>query len=409
MNFRNKKTILIFLVLVAGLCSIGLYLHNWSGKLSADKPISVGLYDSCMSYEDTTYKPHTLKDFAEDAYPVEIQSSFDTIVSFSDGNYIMPQISPDGRGLAFAKVVKYLPRKQDSSVIAYPGDSTIPVSQIYHYNISTGVKKILLDSDNTKKYAVYSGIPADIGWINNQNLSVLISDGDVSGTEIKLNISTNKIDSETHRYPGWEGDDKMNEFEEHFHKIFPKIPKDVLLGITHRSGYAVGNRGMILQWSYHGLGNNIYYFDFKKRRSYTLFELSLDTHYNYVINQVMQTLNGYLIAANFGEMKKFFFFDAQKLKLKQIASFKSREFFSYKSLYNKNGDFLFLQTSASSSNLRENHLFLFRKNHLFQVLTRHNIMDVNIKGEILAINYFDGDKGIIELCRLNSKQFDNWK
>ena len=108
-------------------------------------------------------------------------------------------------------------------------------------------------------------------------------------------------------------------------------------------------------------------------------------------------------------LKKFFFFDAQKLKLKQIASFKSREFFSYKSLYNKNGDFLFLQTSASSSNLRENHLFLFRKNHLFQVLTRHNIMDVNIKGEILAINYFDGDKGIIELCRLNSKQFDNWK
>lgn len=100
------------------------------------------------------------------------------IARIDDGDFMHPVFSPDGKRLAYAKVVVR--------------DNT-ELTEVYVRELASGKTWRLLDATTSVKYATYKAFVNRLDWISNDRLVALISDGDVDSTQVEFDVGARHI------------------------------------------------------------------------------------------------------------------------------------------------------------------------------------------------------------------------
>lgn len=114
------------------------------------------------------------------AQPVSGPTIFsnEIIARIDDGDFVHPAFSPDGKRLAYAKVVVR--------------DKT-ELTEIYVREIASGKTSKLLDAATSVKYATYKAFVYRLEWTSNDRLVASISDGDVDSTLVEFDVGARRI------------------------------------------------------------------------------------------------------------------------------------------------------------------------------------------------------------------------
>lgn len=94
-----------------------------------------------------------------------------------EGDFLHPVFSPDGRYLAFTRVVLR---------------GTTELAEAGYLDRRTGKRVILLGADKMSDFAVYKAFVYNIQWRDARRLEFWISDGDVDSTIVTFEIPSNK-------------------------------------------------------------------------------------------------------------------------------------------------------------------------------------------------------------------------
>ena len=180
-----------------------------------------------------------------------------TVRRLSDGDTLHPTFSPDGRYLAFTRVIA-----QDNTELTEAG----------YLNLATGKTTILLNAETSKEYAVYASFIYLIKWISNTRIEFWVSDGDVDTAVLTYDITQNKKIAQ--RYVGGEEDIPTKEHEAvatQFGAAFPEI-KPHLSGMLQQ-GTHVSPDKWVFQKNYSGQDNHVWLIDRKNNTHRVLLEL----------------------------------------------------------------------------------------------------------------------------------------
>jgi len=93
------------------------------------------------------------------------------VVEVSDGDYILPRISPDGARLAFVEVVVLDDRES---------------SQLWVMDLESGSRTLLVDDREVSRHGYYLAWTVALEWLDDRALKVSIHDGDVGVTELTV-------------------------------------------------------------------------------------------------------------------------------------------------------------------------------------------------------------------------------
>jgi hypothetical protein len=100
------------------------------------------------------------------------------IARINDGDFVNPAFSPDGKRLAYAKVVV-----QDGTEL----------TEVYVYEFASEKTWRLLDATTSSNYATYKAFVYRLDWASNDRLVASISDGDVDSTLVEFDVGTRRI------------------------------------------------------------------------------------------------------------------------------------------------------------------------------------------------------------------------
>ena len=125
---------------------------------------------------------------ASDATPQEPASEFEkiplsvgTVLEITDGDFVHPAFSPDGKKLAYSGVVV---------------QENTELTEIFVRELESGETARLLGADKSSGYAVYKSFVIGLEWKDNNTLVAEISDGDVDSTAVTFDVTKRKILSE---------------------------------------------------------------------------------------------------------------------------------------------------------------------------------------------------------------------
>jgi hypothetical protein len=129
---------------------------------------------------------------------------------------VHPTLSPDGKFLAYSKVL-----------VAKGRENTA----VYILDLATKKTMTLIDEKTAEKYKTYSSFVSRMEWSRGNRLSVTISDGDVDSTELIFNPQTKKLMATK----SWEGGEysyrrsqEQKKLAQRILLLFPNIDKAVL-------------------------------------------------------------------------------------------------------------------------------------------------------------------------------------
>jgi Tol biopolymer transport system component len=104
-------------------------------------------------------------------------------ILLNHGDYVHPKFSPDGKLLAYSRVI--LEKSRDGNNTEY--------TEVLIMDLTTGKIKKLLDPEASKKYAVYKAYVSDLEWKNNRECIVTVSDGDVGASILTIDSLKQKV------------------------------------------------------------------------------------------------------------------------------------------------------------------------------------------------------------------------
>ena len=181
-----------------------------------------------------------------------------TVRLLSDGDTLHPTFSPDGRYLAFTRVI---------------AQGNTELTEAGYLNLATGKTTVLLNAETSKEYAVYSSFIYRIEWISNTHIEFWVSDGDVDTAVLTYDITQNKKVAQ--RYVGGgEGDLPTKEHEAvatQFAAAFPEI-KQHISGMLQQ-GIHVPPDKWVFQKNYSGQDDHVWLIDRKNNTHRVLLEL----------------------------------------------------------------------------------------------------------------------------------------
>lgn len=97
------------------------------------------------------------------------------VVELTDGDYILPRISPDGSRLAFVEVVVVDDRES---------------SQLWVMDLESGSRRLLVDGREASRHGYYLAWAVALEWLDDRALKVSIHDGDVDVTELTVDAES---------------------------------------------------------------------------------------------------------------------------------------------------------------------------------------------------------------------------
>ena len=133
----------------------------------------------CFQLLAFSQSPPSEKTYAQNYHPIKV---------ISDGDFIHPTLSPDGRYLAVSRVI-----------VTKLKNGFLKLTDIRIYDLPGGTYRTFLTTAQSKKFASYSAFVIAIRWKSNNRFIADISDGDVDSTEVTFNVVRGKVSEKANR------------------------------------------------------------------------------------------------------------------------------------------------------------------------------------------------------------------
>jgi|GEM_PF-3504735 len=187
--------------------------------------------------------------------------AYKELLILKDNDIILPTFSPDSKKMAF---------------VSLTSDGKSHSSKLMITDLDKNYSSVIIDDAIIKKYKVYSSLITQIDWIDINTLKVHVSDGDVGGTDLIIDIAK-KIIKKTKEIT--DTTDDIENYPKHLLLAekktlsnFPGISQGILRASFNVQSYSTSENGMIFQWAAWGYDDYVRYFDFIKKRSNVLFK-----------------------------------------------------------------------------------------------------------------------------------------
>jgi hypothetical protein len=194
------------------------------------------------------------------------------MTEMDDGDYVLPQFSPDGRYLAYSKV---LVEKAENG-------ANFENTAVLLYDTVLHDVKTLLAADKAKNFAVNQSFVIELNWIGRQKLQVALGDGDLGATYLTFDISSGKA-LKTEYHNGDEGTLPFKGAEKKaFDRaigLFPQLDRGVLENVLRNSHLILPGKGIIYQKNFEGEDNHIWLLDFITKTKVCLLKMPLRCNY----------------------------------------------------------------------------------------------------------------------------------
>lgn len=180
-----------------------------------------------------------------------------TIGRLHDHDTVHPTFSPNGKYLAFTRVVV---------------EGTTEYAEAGYLDLDTGKATVLMGADSSRKFAVYGAFVYRIRWLDNRRVEYWISDGDVDSSLITYDVAHNK--QVALRHIGSEEDMPGKEEQtaaRQFGAAFPGLESH-LAGILQQGTRLPGQR-WVFQKNYAGQDNHVWIINGRDRSHRVLLRL----------------------------------------------------------------------------------------------------------------------------------------
>lgn len=324
------------------------------------------------------------------ASPVqEVNISGAVLATIKNGDYVHPTFSPDGRFLAYAKVL-----------VRGGFENT----EVLLYNLNTRKTLVLLNSRRAKKYATYRAYVSEMNWTSARRLEVVISDGDVDSTRLTFNPLTRRLLREKH---GSADDTEAPPMSPVYKKvrqqalsIFPEFPRNVLDNALMNSALVLPDKGIVLQKNYAGHDDHVWFLDFESKSLRRLINMAADG---------AQAFRGGLsfgasliVALSRGSTTYLVLYQDEKIKA--LTKMHSTGFPGQIEIKHRSSEgIVFLVRTHASYESGDSPLFMFNGERLLKVKEYPALHDaaVDPAGQRIAYCYWEGEQRNIAIKELN--------
>lgn len=336
-------------------------------------------------------EPIPLKDpfNSPNASPVEeIRISGKQLAALKNGDYVHPTFSPDGKTLAYSKVI-----------VQRDFENT----EIFLYNVSTRRTSVLLNSQRAKKYGTYKAFVLEMDWTSPRRLGVVIHDGDVDSTRLIFDPLTRRLVRKTYQ----SADDlearplspSYKQARQQAVTLFPEFPSEVLDNAFQNSALVLPEQGIILQKNYAGHDDDVWFLDFKGKSVKRLVNLPQDALYAFRGGLTFES--SIIIALAYKSRTYLLLY--RDGKIKPLSELKSPGQSWIEIKHRSSEGVVFLVRTHESYEKGDNPLFIFNGERLLQVKEYPNLHDaaVDPRGQRIAYCYWDGNQRHIVIKELN--------
>jgi len=309
-----------------------------------------------------------------------------TVRRLSDGDTLHPTFSPDGRYLAFTRVID-----QGNTELTEAG----------YLNLETGKTIILLDAETSKQYAVYSSFIYRIKWISNTRIEFWVSDGDVDTSVLTYDITQNKEIAQ--RYVGMEEDLPTKEHEAvaiQFAAAFPDI-KPHLSGMLQQGTHVPPDK-WVFQKNYAKQDDHVWLIDRKNNTHRVLLELP-DKGVS-TFRSAIARGNAFLLVVGFQNMVSLVLVDKKGARIIDRFATENHQQVHAKQLGNESNVFFVVQTGHVRTR-NPAHLYHWDKHGIRKLDTGPDFIeaDVSKDGKKMALVSWQGDKRVVRVIDTTRK------
>ena len=320
----------------------------------------------------------------------EIQISGKQLAAIKTGDYVHPTFSPDGKVLAYSKVIV----KKD-----------FENTEVLLYNLGTRRTSVLLNSQRARKYGTYKAYVSDMSWPSPRRLGVVISDGDVDSTRLTFDPITRRLLRERHE----SADDPITERPlSPLHKqarqqavtLFPDFPRNVLDNeLSSDSALVLPGQGIVLQKNYAGHDSDVWFLDFKGKSVKHLLDLPEDAIRAFRGGVSFES-SIIIAVAHRSSTSLFLYRDG---KVKPLREIKSPGYSWIEIKHRSSEGVVFLVKTHGTAEKGDNPLFIFNGDRLLQVKEYPELYDAAIDagGQQIAYCYWEGERRHIVIKELN--------
>ncbi len=196
----------------------------------------------------------------------DVATAGDTLASLQAGDFVHPTFSPSGERLALSQVVV---------------EEKFENTQLLVLDIESGRLDTLLAADAARRYGYYAAYVSEFEWLGEDRLAATILDGDVNGTVVTLDLASGTVIDELYLEDeaDFELPPERQRLAERLFQLYPAIrPKREATARVFESAlrsYAVifGDTAAILQKSYAGFDNHVWYYSARDSLAFPIVEL----------------------------------------------------------------------------------------------------------------------------------------
>ncbi|HEX5875825.1 MAG TPA: hypothetical protein VFY60_14355 [Pyrinomonadaceae bacterium] len=312
-----------------------------------------------------------------------IQISGKEIAAFKNGDYVHPTFSPDGKVLAYSKV---LVRRDFEN------------TEVLLYSLSTRRTSVLLNSQRAKKYATYKAFVSEMEWRSPRRLDVVIGDGDVDSTRLTFDPFRRRLLREKHESSADDWPPPMSPLQRQARQqavtLFPDFPPEVLDSELLNFAPVLPGKGIVLREK-----GGVSFLDFESKSQKRLISVPGNAPYN--LNGGLSFGSSIIIAVS--DRSKTYLFLYRDEKIKPLAELKSPGHSWIEVKHRSSEGVVFLVRTHATYERGDNPLFIFNGDRLLQVKEYPELHDaaVDPAGQRIAFCYWDGNQRHIVIKELN--------
>lgn len=318
----------------------------------------------------------------------ERKISGEVTATISNGDFLHPAFSPDGKTLAYSQVL-------------LQGD--FENTEVFLYNLRSRKKSVLLNSKTAKKYATYKAFVAGIDWRSPRRVEILVGDGDVDTSRLLFDPNSRKLLRERHQV--WDEPETQplsplyQKARNQAVSVFPAFSRAVLDNALRNTALVIPDKGIVLQKAYAGNDDNIWFLDFQNNSIKSLINLPPDSS-NAFDGGVSFNSSIILLLSH---KQKGHLFLYRSGKIKGLGEFNSTAFRQIEVKHRSSSKVIFLVRMHASYERGDNPLFIFDGEQLFLVKEYSELHDASVdqSGKQIAYCYWEGDKRHIVVKELN--------
>jgi hypothetical protein len=295
----------------------------------------------------------------------EVKISGETIATIAGGDFVYPTFSPDGRKLAYSKVLV---------------EDGMENSEVHLYDLQSRNKFVLLNAKQSKKYAVYASFVSNLEWVGANRLNAFLSDGDVDSTTLTFNTQTRRVIKK--QFSSYDEDalsepvsPDMKPAFLALQKSFPDFPKGHFISAFNMlQARKIGSRGVVLQFNHADEDSNVWYFDFATKKKYLLAEAPKENEMLFRLTGATEVAGSVLF---FTEYKGETTFSVYK-NAKVVEILKTKFGGGFQPLFSTAKKSVFLLKEPNYQSEMQSSLWIFDGNELKRATDVEKLVDVNI-------------------------------